>query len=104
MMISEDRIRERAHAIWEREGRPEGMEAEHWARARQECAAEALRERAHAAGDATAPPSAQTAPGQLFQEPDPAAVGQIGTGPRSLEQHKTELMSTETQGLPPDER
>lgn len=26
----EDRIRERAHHIWEEEGRPEGREREHW--------------------------------------------------------------------------
>ncbi|WP_119677352.1 DUF2934 domain-containing protein [Indioceanicola profundi] len=26
----EDRIRQKAHDIWEREGRPEGREREHW--------------------------------------------------------------------------
>jgi hypothetical protein len=29
----EARIRERAHAIWEEEGRPVGKEREHWERA-----------------------------------------------------------------------
>jgi hypothetical protein len=29
----EARIRERAHAIWEAEGRPEGREQAHWERA-----------------------------------------------------------------------
>ena len=32
----EEKIRERAHLIWEREGRPEGRDAEHWAQARRE--------------------------------------------------------------------
>lgn len=29
----EARIRERAHAIWERDGRPEGLANQHWERA-----------------------------------------------------------------------
>jgi hypothetical protein len=32
----EARIRERAHAIWEEEGRPAGKETEHWERAANE--------------------------------------------------------------------
>ncbi len=35
-MNEDDRIRERAYHIWEDEGRPEGQQAEHWARAREE--------------------------------------------------------------------
>ena len=31
--MSDDVIREAAYFIWEREGRPEGCAAEHWARA-----------------------------------------------------------------------
>ncbi len=37
----EHRIRERAHLIWEREGRPSGREEAHWAQASAEIAAEA---------------------------------------------------------------
>ena len=33
---NEQRIRERAHAIWERTGRPDGQEAEHWSQAERE--------------------------------------------------------------------
>ena len=32
----DERIRERAHAIWDREGRPEGAAQHHWQRAEQE--------------------------------------------------------------------
>lgn len=34
----EDRIRRRAYAIWEREGRPEGRAEAHWDMAREELA------------------------------------------------------------------
>ena len=40
-MHDETRIRERADAIWEREGRPEGRHMEHWAEAERQLAAEA---------------------------------------------------------------
>jgi DUF2934 family protein len=36
----EARIRQRAHEIWEREGRPEGAQEEHWRRACEEIDAE----------------------------------------------------------------
>ncbi len=36
--MDEEAIRRRAHEIWEREGRPEGKEAEHRERARRELA------------------------------------------------------------------
>ncbi|TIV00661.1 MAG: DUF2934 domain-containing protein [Mesorhizobium sp.] len=39
-MDREERIRRRAHEIWEREGRPEGREREHWDQAMQEIEAE----------------------------------------------------------------
>ncbi len=35
-MPNEDEIRQRAHAIWEQEGRPEGRQEEHWHRASTE--------------------------------------------------------------------
>lgn len=36
-----ERIRRRAHRIWEEEGRPEGREYSHWLRAKAELRAEA---------------------------------------------------------------
>lgn len=36
----DERIRKRAHDIWEEEGRPEGREYSHWLRARAEIRAE----------------------------------------------------------------
>lgn len=39
-MDKEERIRQRAHDIWEREGRPQGREQEHWDKAVQDVEAE----------------------------------------------------------------
>lgn len=36
----EEQLRQRAYRIWESEGRPDGMDAQHWARAERELAAE----------------------------------------------------------------
>lgn len=36
----DEQLRQRAYRIWEAEGRPDGMEADHWARAERELAVE----------------------------------------------------------------
>jgi hypothetical protein len=46
----EDRIRERAHAIWEAQGHPDGLEQDHWAQAEAEIA-----EQDAASGEAALP-------------------------------------------------
>ncbi len=51
--VREERVRRRAHAIWEREGRPVGREARHWAEA--EAGLEAEEERSQPARDAPGP-------------------------------------------------
>ena len=38
----EEKIRARAYALWEKEGRPDGKHAEHWERAKRLVAAEEL--------------------------------------------------------------
>ena len=38
----EQKVRERAHAIWEREGRPDGAAERHWAMAETELRAEGV--------------------------------------------------------------
>jgi hypothetical protein len=39
-MVSEESIRRRSYAIWEREGRPEGKSLEHWLKAKAELGVE----------------------------------------------------------------
>lgn len=59
---NDERIRQRAHAIWESEGRPEGRDADHWTRAQEELKSEL--------GDST--PSAEEPEPELAQTADPA--------------------------------
>jgi hypothetical protein len=63
--MDEERIRRRAHEIWEREGCPEGRQDAHWEQARRELEGEE-ESAAPAALDATAaepPAPGPTAPG-----------------------------------------
>jgi hypothetical protein len=43
MMITHDQISQKAREIWEREGRPEGRDKEHWLQAEAELAQERRR-------------------------------------------------------------
>ena len=45
MDLTEEKIRDRAYQIWEREGRPEGREALHWQMAKEELTREDTAER-----------------------------------------------------------
>lgn len=77
-MSGDDRIRQRAHEIWEREGKPEGRHAEHWAQARREIEAEGG---AAAPGESPTP----TAPDHGGSTPaETAAAGSV-EGQRSSE-------------------
>jgi hypothetical protein len=68
---NQDRIRERAHSIWEQDGRPEGRHADHWARAEQE---------AGSAGQQPLVAEQSTAPMPAGSPGDDAAPGTAGTG------------------------
>ena len=56
--MDEERIRNRAYAIWEREGCPEGRHEAHWEQARQELLDEERRGRERAEREAPATPGA----------------------------------------------
>jgi hypothetical protein len=49
------KVRERAHAIWEREGRPQNTAEQHWARAEEELRAEKEAEKPTASVKETGP-------------------------------------------------
>lgn len=53
----EERIRQRAYEIWERDGRPHGRDAEHWQQAAAEIDAETAPAGAEAASEQQARPS-----------------------------------------------
>ena len=64
----EDRIRKRAHALWEQNGRPEGRHEEHWQQASQE------------AEDGPAGPQHDNAPVPDGNEPAGKSLDEIATG------------------------
>ncbi|SIQ83384.1 Protein of unknown function [Paracoccus thiocyanatus] len=81
-MEEQDKIRERAHQIWESEGRPSGREVEHWQQAERE-----LRDGAATAGvtDHEDAAGMQAPPGQPAGEtrPEPEvaqAAAALATG------------------------
>ncbi len=63
-MEDEKRIRERAHQIWEHEGRPEGRHEEHWSQARRQIETEDGAATASEAPTPTAPDHGGTAPAE----------------------------------------
>ncbi len=71
-MVTEEQIKELAHAIWEQEGRPEGKDVEHYYRAKQ-----MLEEREAASAPA------KKAPGPV----PPASTLQQPSAPRLVERH-----------------
>jgi hypothetical protein len=83
----DDRVRERAQAIWEREGRPEGKHEEHWRRAIEEIDRESagpFADSAPGAGGAKVDGNGLATslqPGGTVPGDSPAnSVGSIGTG------------------------
>jgi DUF2934 family protein len=55
----EEKVRERAHAIWEREGRPQNAAEQHWSRAEEELRAEEEAEKLAASVRETVPEAEQ---------------------------------------------
>ena len=55
----ERKVRERAYAIWEQEGRPDGQHLKHWERAKQLVVTEVLHGRSKPVVVATATPAVE---------------------------------------------
>ncbi len=67
MADREERIRQRAHEIWEMEGRPDGRDQEHWERAHREIDAKSSEippGQANEARPPDDPPAGKSKPGQ----------------------------------------
>jgi hypothetical protein len=65
----EERIRARAHALWEADGKPEGRDREHW-----EQAAKLVDEEERQAARATGDPQAAEHRGQPTESDDPIGI------------------------------
>lgn len=62
----EERVRQRAHELWEQAGRPEGQQEQHWRQASQEISAEGESNLSSVAAgrmEATGTPRAPLSPG-----------------------------------------
>ncbi|GGC05105.1 hypothetical protein GCM10011494_24630 [Novosphingobium endophyticum] len=62
MADQDGRIRERAHELWEKEGRPQGQEHKHWLQAEREIAAEGASKSTSAKGNSPPGKPAQGEP------------------------------------------
>lgn len=100
-MTDEEQVRTRAFQLWDTKGRQPGLLNECLEQARGELDTQARRD-GLAADKATAPPSSQTRPGQLFQDPnqDREPIDRRG---RTIETDDDQpLLRTETQGVSRD--
>ncbi|WP_409527034.1 DUF2934 domain-containing protein [Rhizobium sp. BK650] len=86
MASNEERIRQRAYEIWEREGRPHGEDMKHWLQAFQEIAASAQ------ADDQTA------------KKPRGKKSATTAAAPTSRAKTKTESVKSGPSKTPPPER
>ena len=92
----EQRVRQRAHDIWQTEGCPEGRAEEHWARAEQEIADEAMEIAEPAAlppvvEKPAAPPKPKAKATKPAAAPKPAAkaAGNKAAAPKKTPKAKT---------------
>jgi hypothetical protein len=72
----EQKIRERAHALWEAEGRPEGREHDHWREAERQVVAEEAEEGQPQAPDDAAVSSQGGPPADPLRNPVPIPPAQ----------------------------
>jgi hypothetical protein len=81
----EDRVRERAYALWEREGRPEGGAERHWAQAEEELRAEEQRRAGAPIAEAAGIPAdaASTAGTETWPGPGGPVGGSLRPGIRA---------------------
>ena len=85
------RLSERAHAVWEREGRPEGQAERHWATAEEELRAEEQEQGQAGAADAEGTAAASTAATETWTGPD----GSVGGEPRAEDQGQARTPAAE---------
>ncbi len=95
----ENTVRQRAHAIWEREGRPHGRDREHWAQAEAEIQAEQSGERkqkANRPAPTATPARKATASKKAATKPAPKAGTEKAGG-----KHEATKTTTKTAAIRP---
>lgn len=83
-------LRERAYAIWQEEGFPEGRDADHWLQAEREHAGQG----SHPATDLATPPDAEGSEGMMSEasSPSPAYPETDSAEPAPLAKAKKKVM------------
>jgi hypothetical protein len=80
MLPDDEQIRQRAYEIWEREGRPDGREAEHWRLAADELGASTAQREKMEQELQNVPAARMRGPAKLDESPAPKAAPQGGPG------------------------
>lgn len=80
MLPDDEQIRQRAYEIWEREGRPDGREAEHWRLAADELGASAAQKEKIEQAIQDVPAARVRGPAKPDEQPAPKAMPQGGPG------------------------
>lgn len=80
MLPDDEKIRQRAYEIWEREGRPEGREAEHWHKAAEELGASAAQKEKFERETQDVPAARMRGPAKPEETAAPKATPQGGPG------------------------
>lgn len=89
MDFNEDRVRERAYALWEEAGRPEGKDVEHWHQAEHELADNAATAQGTDSVSGNGLASNLQRGGTMPGRSPGAGVGSIGTGGGSTDNEAT---------------
>lgn len=102
-----ERVRRRAHDIWEREGRPEGQHDEHWAQAEAEVDDEIRAERQSEETESSAPDTppkrrSKATPKMTAAKPasakaDPAPKAARGSGTRAAAENLSAVAAGRTE-------
>ena len=77
----QERIRQRAHAIWEKAGRPQGSHQQHWDQATAEIDGEDAKPKAKAAKPASAKPKAAPKSAAAAKASKPKAAPRKASAP-----------------------
>jgi hypothetical protein len=80
MLPDDEQIRQRAYEIWEREGRPDGREAEHWRMAADELGASAAQKEKIEQTIQEVPAARMRSPAKLDESSAPQAAPQGSPG------------------------
>lgn len=96
-----ERIRHRAHEIWEREGRPHGQHDEHWIRAEREVLAESGQDEEAIAPAEAEKPAKPARPRTSGAAPGPATKSATKSAPKAPRAGRKDAQAEGRKGADP---